>query len=382
MDEAALKNRYGDELVQRVQTLLAKAKAHRIKIATAESLTAGGIAHLLYSLDTDHSVLSSGKAVYNNNAKAEMLGVSREDLAYYEAVSEPVVRQMAEGALANSDAQISVSVTGYSGPWGDESRNIDGSTIFVGTSHVQPDGTYATQAEELHFDKLRSLDVRKTIIAAIGALELSLDASIAQQAELQGTIASKVQATSAQDPWVRAITDANRAVYQDQSGEPTDQLLMQEYGAAITQRIRKLHKDAVGNRQTIAVGGDGTISEVAHMLTILNGASKVVDRSYILPNRAAQDHILPLDAKLSPEDHAKAMAAHIIRTSPATMAISAYSVDNSHAIMAIATKNPEQTHAFPIHFSGTKPVTRQVAEHALTLLERALEPSQEHTRCG
>lgn len=115
-------------------------------------------------------MLASGQAVYNNNAKADMLGVSRADLETYEAVSESVARQMAQGALTTSGAHISVAVTGYAGAWGDPSRHIDGGTALNGSSrvvdraYILPRATMQTQL--LHLDPAASPQENAPLAAA------------------------------------------------------------------------------------------------------------------------------------------------------------------------------------------------------------------------
>ena len=373
MNEEALVSRYGQDLVTRVKTLIHKAREHHVKIATAESLTAGSIAHLIYSLDSNHDVLSYARAVYNNNAKADMLGVSRDDLQKYEAVSEPVARQMAEGALTGSSAQIGVAVTGYSGPWGDETRSIDGGTVFIGASHQLPEGKRATHVEELHFDKARSLDIRKTVIAAVGALELALDAYINTSETLSATITGHMQSGIQHDPWLKAMYDTA------QLGEPSDSLLIQEYGANVIKRIKALHVRAMAGNQKIAVAGDGMASEIAHMLTTLNGASKVVDRAYIVPDAEIRNQLFALDT-IPVGEKAAAMARQALKASPATLAIGVYQLNHDQVAIAIATTEktaPEPADIITLS-EGKEPMTRQVAKHALAMFERVLQPQQQN----
>jgi nicotinamide-nucleotide amidase len=86
--------------------------------ATAESCTGGLIAALLTEIPGSSSVLERGFVVYSNAAKEESLGVPAETLAKHGAVSERTARAMAEGALAQSRAEVAVSVTGIAGPDG------------------------------------------------------------------------------------------------------------------------------------------------------------------------------------------------------------------------------------------------------------------------
>ena len=106
------------ELVMSARLLLADAEERRLKIATAESCTGGLVAALLTEIPGSSSVFERGFVTYSNRAKQEMLGVPGDLIADCGAVSEPVARAMAEGALREAHANISVAITGVAGPGG------------------------------------------------------------------------------------------------------------------------------------------------------------------------------------------------------------------------------------------------------------------------
>lgn len=110
--------------------VLDDAERARLKIATAESCTGGLIAALLTDIAGSSAVFERGFVTYSNKAKEEMLGVPGDVLADFGAVSEPVARMMAEGAMANSRANISVAITGVAGPGGGTRMKP------VGTVHI------------------------------------------------------------------------------------------------------------------------------------------------------------------------------------------------------------------------------------------------------
>jgi nicotinamide-nucleotide amidase len=109
---------FSPDLLARAENLLAKARAGGVRIATAESCTGGLIAALLTEIPGASDVFGRGFVTYSNKAKEDMLGVPAASLRQHGAVSEAVARIMAEGAIRNSTAQLSVAVTGIAGPGG------------------------------------------------------------------------------------------------------------------------------------------------------------------------------------------------------------------------------------------------------------------------
>ena len=90
----------------------------RLMLATAESCTGGMVATAITDISGSSGWFERGFVTYSNQAKIEMIGVPSELIDRHGAVSEPVARAMAEGALANSRAQVSLSITGVAGPGG------------------------------------------------------------------------------------------------------------------------------------------------------------------------------------------------------------------------------------------------------------------------
>ena len=107
-----------------------EAMERRVKIATAESCTGGLIAALFTEFAGSSKVLERGFVTYSNAAKAEILGVAGDVIADYGAVSEPVARLMAEGAMEQSRANLAIAVTGIAGPGGGTPMKP------VGTVHI------------------------------------------------------------------------------------------------------------------------------------------------------------------------------------------------------------------------------------------------------
>jgi nicotinamide-nucleotide amidase len=104
------------------EQVLDLAKERGVMIATAESCTGGMVAVALTDVAGSSAVVDRGFVTYSNAAKTEMLGVRDDTLAAHGAVSEAVAREMAEGALRHSRAQLAVSITGIAGPGGSEHK--------------------------------------------------------------------------------------------------------------------------------------------------------------------------------------------------------------------------------------------------------------------
>lgn len=91
-------------------------------ITCAESCTGGMVAAALTDVPGSSAMFERGFVTYTNAAKVDLLGVSQGTLDSFGAVSEEVAREMALGALARSEAQIAVSITGIAGPGGSEHK--------------------------------------------------------------------------------------------------------------------------------------------------------------------------------------------------------------------------------------------------------------------
>lgn len=102
----------------------------RWMMATAESCTGGMIAAACTDLAGSSAWFERGLVTYSNAAKTELLGVDAALIAEHGAVSEPVARAMAAGALAHSQAQVAVAVTGVAGPGGGSADKPVGTVWF------------------------------------------------------------------------------------------------------------------------------------------------------------------------------------------------------------------------------------------------------------
>ena len=140
-----------------------KALAGR-KLATAESLTGGGIGSAITSVSGASKVYAGGIISYTNEVKHRVLGVPMEDLDNLGAVSAPVAQAMAEGARRVLQADVAVSVTGLAGPDGDEFGHPVG-TVFIGYADER-----TAFAREYHFDGSREQVREQTVEAALALI--------------------------------------------------------------------------------------------------------------------------------------------------------------------------------------------------------------------
>jgi nicotinamide-nucleotide amidase len=106
----------------RAERVLKAADEQNLKLATAESCTGGLLAALLTDVRGLGHVFDRGFVVYAKQAKCDLLGIAREKVDACGAVSEPVAREMAQGALRRSDADVAVAITGFAGPAGPDNE--------------------------------------------------------------------------------------------------------------------------------------------------------------------------------------------------------------------------------------------------------------------
>ncbi len=111
--------------------LIDEARGKGLRIVTAESCTGGLVSGAICSVAGASDVLERGFITYSNRAKQEVLDVPGDLLADHGAVSEPVARAMAEGALAAASAHVAVAVTGVAGPGGGTPMKPVGTVHFA-----------------------------------------------------------------------------------------------------------------------------------------------------------------------------------------------------------------------------------------------------------
>jgi nicotinamide-nucleotide amidase len=149
--------------------LIDEVRERHLRVVTAESCTGGLVAAAICSIPGASDVFERGFVTYTNRAKEEMLGIPGDMIADFGAVSEPVARMMAEGALNNSRAHIAVAITGVAGPGGGSPMKPVG-TVHIATAR----STAGIRHRHENFDGETRLDVQMAAVAV--ALQMMRDA--------------------------------------------------------------------------------------------------------------------------------------------------------------------------------------------------------------
>ena len=148
--------------------LLALCRKRHWTVATAESCTGGLVVAALTEIAGSSDVVDRGFVTYSNAAKQSMLGVTSATLKKFGAVSRETAEAMAAGALANSDADLAVAITGIAGPGGGSRGKPVGLVHFAAAAR---DGRRLHRARR--FGRIGRRRVRlKSVVEALAMLDL------------------------------------------------------------------------------------------------------------------------------------------------------------------------------------------------------------------
>ena len=161
---------FADDLKAEATAVLAKCRARGLRATTAESCTGGLICALLTEIAGSSDVVERGFITYSNDAKVELLGVSRRSLVAHGAVSRETALAMASGALKHSKTHVSVAVTGVAGPGG---GTPDKPVGLVHLAAAHSDGR--TWHREMRYGDIGRARVREATVRT--ALEMLADAA-------------------------------------------------------------------------------------------------------------------------------------------------------------------------------------------------------------
>ena len=130
-----IKNRLGDAVYTTDENLnledvvIKLLKKYDLKISVAESCTGGLVAARLVNVSGASQVFTHGFITYSNKAKRKILGVNRDTLKKYSAVSKEVAKEMVKGCLVTADSDVAVAVTGYAGP--EDTKDEPKGLVFI-----------------------------------------------------------------------------------------------------------------------------------------------------------------------------------------------------------------------------------------------------------
>lgn len=157
---------YGEtEIEDAVGALL---KSESATVSTAESCTGGYLAHRLTSIPGSSAYFLGSVVSYSNDVKSEVLGVPEEFLKDYGAVSEPVVRAMAEGVRSQMKSTYALATTGVAGPTGGSEDKP------VGTVWIACAGPKGTVSRKLQLGNLRDVNVQLTAMHVLNMLRMEI----------------------------------------------------------------------------------------------------------------------------------------------------------------------------------------------------------------
>ena len=164
------------ELSNRAQAVVDVLRRSGLSVITAESCTAGLLAAALSHGTEASACLHGGFAVYTKAQKSASLGVDQSLLQSQGSVNAEVARQMAEGALRRSQANVAVAITGVFGPTPDEDNNQPGIVYVAVARSGRP-----TEVVRHDFGKLEPDQVRKaTVLNALDLLLHTVQSSVAE----------------------------------------------------------------------------------------------------------------------------------------------------------------------------------------------------------
>jgi nicotinamide-nucleotide amidase len=153
------------DLVALSEAVGAACRQRRLLVATAESCTGGWAAQVITHTAGSSGWFERGFVTYANGAKVQMLGVDPATLANFGAVSLETAKEMAAGALKNSNALISLAITGVAGPTGGSPDKPVGTVCFAWCLRGQQ-----PEAEPRHFAGDREAIRRASVIHALAGL--------------------------------------------------------------------------------------------------------------------------------------------------------------------------------------------------------------------
>lgn len=149
---------------------------HGLNVSAAESCTGGGICEAITRVSGSSAWFQTGFVTYANQSKSRWLSVDEADLQLHGAVSEPVVRAMAKGALAAAEADVAVAVSGIAGPDGGTADKPVGTVWFAWALR---DGTVSSGCRRLQGNR-REVRAQTVLHALEGLIKAAEQLAVSQ----------------------------------------------------------------------------------------------------------------------------------------------------------------------------------------------------------
>lgn len=143
---------------------------NNLKIATAESCTGGLIIGVLTEIAGSSAAVERGFVTYSDEAKAEMLGVPADLIKQLGAVSRDVAIAMVEGAIARSNADIAVAVTGVAGPGGGSEHKPVGLVHFAAMRRGKTAEAVEQRFGDIGRSEIRLATIREALLMLRGLI--------------------------------------------------------------------------------------------------------------------------------------------------------------------------------------------------------------------
>ena len=157
---------YGNDTMEQVVGRLLREK--HLTLSTAESCTGGFLAHLITSVPGASDYFLGSVIAYSNDVKHTFLGVSEESLRQFGAVSEQVVKEMAQGARQRFNTDFAISVSGIAGPDGGSIEKPVG-TVWIGLASKA-----GITTQKFMFGEHRGRNIMRAALAALNLLRVAL----------------------------------------------------------------------------------------------------------------------------------------------------------------------------------------------------------------
>ena len=157
-----------EQLVRKAREVVEANRAAGRRLAIAESCTGGLVSAALTEISGSSDVFEAGYVTYSNAAKVSQLKVSQDVVETFGSVSVATAWAMARGALAASDADVAVAITGIAGPGGGTPQKPVGTVVFARAERNADPAKIV--ADQKHFDEKTRSGVR--LQAALCALDL------------------------------------------------------------------------------------------------------------------------------------------------------------------------------------------------------------------